>query len=99
MVDHQPEQPDDMSRLLYLREVFGPRAVATQGGVERALRRHSSWVEGLRMTAVLEDHQGCVNCLCWHPLGRELLSSGDDLKIIAKGPHNPVDRGWSPGPR
>ncbi len=47
----------------------------------KLLRGHSSLQEGLRVTHVLRDHTGCVNCLEWHPSGEELLSSGDDLKV------------------
>ncbi len=67
---------DNVQLLLDQREVVG---LSTKQA--KLLRGHSCFQEGLRVTNVLRDHSGCVNCLEWHPSGEELLSSGDDLKV------------------
>jgi hypothetical protein len=67
---------DNIQGLLDQREVWG-----STHKQQRLLRGHRSLQEGLRVTNVLHEHAGCVNCLEWHASGQELLSSGDDQKV------------------
>lgn len=39
-------------------------------------------VERLELMYKLEGHEGCVNCLNFHPNGSLLASGSDDLKVI-----------------
>ncbi|KAJ7516416.1 hypothetical protein O6H91_22G057700 [Diphasiastrum complanatum] len=48
--------------------------------VTRALQMHSSLVQRLSLSTVMEGHQGCVNALAWNKTGSLLLSGSDDTR-------------------
>lgn len=69
------------SRKRNLEEQFLLREVCSSTRFRQDVQSSPSFVEGLRLTHVLEQHGGCVNTIEWHPEGHELLSSGDDLEL------------------
>ena len=42
---------------------------------------HPTFIDGLRLTNVLERHSGCVNALAWNDDATLLLSGSDDLCV------------------
>lgn len=45
-----------------------------------------NFIRRLELEAILEGHNGCVNCLEWSSSGRLLASGSDDLHIILWDP-------------
>ena len=48
---------------------------------------HPSTVSRLGLSATLEGHRGCVNCLHWNTSGSRVLSGSDDVKLRLWDPY------------
>lgn len=54
--------------------------------VRNRLQAAPQFIKRLELDAVLEGHNGCVNCLEWTSNGRFLASASDDYRVILWDP-------------
>ncbi|KAL9916906.1 WD and tetratricopeptide repeats protein 1 isoform X1 [Glossina fuscipes] len=54
--------------------------------IRRRLQTHPSHIQRLELEAVLNGHEGCVNCLEWSTNGRLLASGSDDFQLCLWDP-------------
>lgn len=77
----QQRRPPNVTQLLVDRCYYDIETI-----IKNRLVYSSSFIRRLELDAILEGHNGCVNCLEWNATGTLLASGSDDCHIMIWDP-------------